>query len=71
MSLTKPELRVIELAGEIYNIMSAEVVGMDEPRDIDLGELMFHVHAIQRMVGSQAAARQYPGQFRLLGRRIP
>lgn len=70
MTLTQDEHKVIELAGEIYNIMVTDIIGFDASRSGDIEELAFHVHAIQRMVGSQAAARAYPSKFRLLGEQV-
>ncbi len=40
-------------------------------REEDLAELTATIHIIQRTVMAQAAARAYPGEFRLLGEVIP
>jgi hypothetical protein len=36
-------------------------------REDDLAELRAAIHVVQRAVLAQAAARAYPGEFRLLG----
>lgn len=64
--LTTDEREVIELAGELWNRICG-VVGTARNRDRDLAELVPHIHAIQQAVMSNAAARAYPGEFRLLG----
>jgi hypothetical protein len=50
--------------------MLLDVVGPEQTGPQDWRELVFHIHAIQNAVLSQAAARAYPRHFRLLGGRI-
>jgi len=65
--LTLEESEVIESLGAVWNTLCSDIVGHGPPREGDLQEAAFHIHALQRMVGSQAAAREYPLSFRLLG----
>jgi hypothetical protein len=44
-----------------------QVVGNARSRAGDMAELIPHIHAIQQAILSQAAARVYPGEYRLLG----
>lgn len=64
--LTADELRAIDLAAELYNLL-ARIVGRSPSRAGDIGEFTIHIHGIQQAVMSQAAARAYPERFRLLG----
>lgn len=65
--LTEAEHRAIELTAELWNLLVQEVLGMEASRDGDTAELCVHIHGIQRAVLAQAAARAYPGKYRLLG----
>jgi hypothetical protein len=65
-SLTLEERRAMKLTTMLWNTL-VEIVGDGDTRDADLAELAHHVHVIQRTVGSQAVARAYPSDFRLLG----
>jgi hypothetical protein len=65
--LTDAERKAIRLAGELYTFIRDEVCGNGLTRDADLAELTADVHRIQRLVMAQAAARLYPGEFRLMG----
>lgn len=67
--LTADEHRAVEMAGELYNLLCT-ITGRGETREADLNELVHHIHAIQRAVLKQAAARAYPDRYRLLGRTI-
>lgn len=64
--LSDDEHRAVELAGELWNLLS-RVVDDGPTRDADLRELIAHVHAIQHTVMAQAAARAYPDTYRPLG----
>lgn len=64
--LTPPELEVMDRTADLVN-MVAGVMGHGPTREGDWAEFVFHVHGIQRMILKQAAARAYPGRFRLLG----
>lgn len=65
--LTDTEHRAMDLTVELVQVMVTEVIGQDASRDGDVAELVGHVHAIQHMIMSQAAARAYPDRYRLLG----
>jgi len=65
--LAEAEQDLIALAGRLYTRIAAEVISDGPSRPGDLAELAAAVHVIQHMVMSQAAARRYPQQFRLLG----
>lgn len=65
--LTAQELRVLDLTTEIADLMSTDIIGHEASRNGDLAEMVTHVHGIQRMIMSQAAAREYPERLRLLG----
>lgn len=64
--LTELERDVIRRLGECWNDI-CQIVGPGASREGDLAEAIFHVHALQRFIGSQAAGRAHPGEFRLLG----
>jgi len=64
--LTADEQKAITLTADLWNQL-CRVVGGGRTRDADLVELCTHIHAIQHAVMSQAAARAYPGEYRLLG----
>lgn len=65
--LTDEERYVLNLTSEIWNVMNKEVVGSEKNREADLWELSIHIHNIQNMILAQAAAREYPEKYRLLG----
>lgn len=64
--LTPQEHKAIDDAGKLWNDLSA-IVGNGVTRQADLGEFYLSIHAIQRGVMKQAAARAYPDRYRLLG----
>lgn len=70
VGLTLFEKDAIRLAGELWDRLCT-IVGDGPTRDADLAELIAPIHLIQRYVGSQAAARAHPTEFRLLGEVIP
>jgi uncharacterized phage protein gp47/JayE len=66
--LTDHEHEAMRLSGELFNLVAHSVIGMNEQaRPNDVRELCLHIHGIQRMIMSQAAARAYPEEYRLLG----
>lgn len=82
--LTEDEHAVIEKAADLWNHVVKVVRGLDEDgapmldelrddhvADGDLRELIPHIHAIQRAMMGQAAARLYPDRYRRLGCRLP
>jgi hypothetical protein len=68
--LTNEELALVEDLGRIVERFG-RVIGQGHARDSDVGDAMFHILALQRMVLAQAAARAYPMDFRLMGEDKP
>lgn len=68
--LTPAEHQAVDLTGQLWNLL-VSIVGDDPARKGDLRELSVHVHGIQNAVLAQAAARAYPGRYRLLGKTLP
>lgn len=67
--LTLQERSLVRLIANVYN-QFCELVPQGPARRDDLMEVVFHVHALQRMIMAQAAARAYPDEFRPLGAEI-
>lgn len=70
--LTPTEQAALKVTGELANLIS-DIVGhgvSPEARGDQL-ELTIHIHAIQNAILAQAAARAYPGHYRLLGQLGP
>jgi hypothetical protein len=49
----------------------APILGGGPEMQHDWNEFVQHLHAIQHMIMAQAAARAYPGMYRLLGEAPP
>ena len=69
--LTSDEREAVRQAGLLHQLISKRIIAHGPSRDGDITELTTAIHAIQRMVMGQAAARAYPGQYRLLGQVVP
>lgn len=69
--LTPDEHDAINRAGELYTFIADRVASHATTRETDLRELALHIHNIQHVVMAQAAARQYPQRYRLLGGPTP
>lgn len=69
--LTAEERDLVQDLGRWYTRLAAVTGDSPRTREDDLREAQLHVHALQRAVMAQAAARAYPAQFRLLGEVIP
>lgn len=65
--LTEAEHRAVQLAGELFKLISTGIVGSARTRQGDIREFSADIHRIQDRVLSQAAARAYPERYRLLG----
>jgi hypothetical protein len=65
--LTDAERKAVRLAGELYSFIEREVCGHGPTREADLVEICTRIHDIQYRIEKQAAARLYPGEFRLMG----
>lgn len=68
--LSPSELRAMELTVELFNEVRNNVIGNDDTANSDTLEFVAMIHAIQRMIMSQAAGRAYPHLFRGLGSKI-
>lgn len=64
--LTADEREAMRLTAELANTLG-RVVGDGRTRLDDLRELVAPIHVIQHAIMSQAAARAFPTEFRLLG----
>lgn len=62
--LTDLEHQTLGLLGQVAGAFN-EIMGVT--RQADSAEVVSHIHALQRMIASQAAARAYPERYRLLG----
>jgi hypothetical protein len=65
--LTDAEREAVRLAGELYTHIAEKVCAHGLTREDDLAEVRASVHHVQHWVMAQAAARAYPGEFRLMG----
>lgn len=65
--LTEAEHRAMALTVELVNLLAAEVIGRERSRSGDVAEVVAHIHGIQHIIMSQAAARAYPDRYRLFG----
>ena len=68
--LTQLEKDTAVMLGQVHMNM-CQIVAEGSTRMDDLTESCHHIHILQRMIMSQAAARAYPNHFRLLGSVIP
>ena len=57
--LTDEELRILDLIGEVYRRFAA----LPEYHFNDLGDVVRHVHAIQKVVSARVAYRTNPERF--------
>lgn len=69
--LTPVEREAMRLTTELSRLMCGQIIGYGSSRAGDVAEFVSHVHAIQQQILSQAAARAYPDEYRLLGDSIP
>jgi hypothetical protein len=64
--LTRDEHRVIKMLAQAFNLWAESGV-----KGNDLAEFAMAIHHAQQAVMAQAAARAYPGVYRLAGQRTP
>lgn len=64
--LTDDEHEALDLLAEAGRLLRT-ICGTGPTADDDWNELAGHLHAVQRTVAAQAAARAYPARYRLLG----
>lgn len=65
--LTDDEREAIRMAGRLSTFIADRVCGHGPTREQDIAELEATIHHIQRLVMAQSAARDYPGELRLMG----
>ena len=65
--LTDSEHAVMAALATVWDTFVNEIVEHGETREHDLDEIAADIHALQRTVMKQAAARAYPSRYRLLG----
>ncbi len=63
--LTPEELNVVDLAGDVFTGFTK----LEVMHPSDAGDVAFHVHAIQAIVGIRAAQRAHPDRLPVKGRR--
>lgn len=63
------ELKAIGVTTDLIELMS-EIIGDGASREGDWAEFASHIHVIQHLIMSQAAARAYPDYLRLLGQTL-
>lgn len=68
-ALTDLEFEAMQKSGELAQIMR-QIIGEGPNAYNDWLEATIHIHAIQNMILSQAAARAYPDTLRLLGQKL-
>lgn len=67
--LTPDEHAAIRMAGELSTFITERIITHGDPRERewDIRQLEAAIHVVQCMVGWHAAARAYPGKYRMLG----
>lgn len=71
-SLTQKEQTTVQMLGKIYTLI-VEIIQEGRAPEVvegDKAEAAFYIHGLQNMILAQAAARDYPTQFRTMGSRI-
>jgi hypothetical protein len=68
--LSDAEHTAMDMTGRLARAMKAIIGEEDEIMLADLAEAITHIHALQQMIMSQAAARAYPDRYRLMGRAL-
>lgn len=64
--LSDIEQKTLDLTAELTNNLH-QITAWGRTRESDLAELHSHIHSIQNAILAQAAARNYPDKYRLLG----
>jgi hypothetical protein len=67
--LTDAEHHALRVSAELWGALVV-LVGDGPSREADLGELVHHLHVLQRYVLGQAGARAHPELYRLLGETV-
>jgi hypothetical protein len=68
--LTPDEHEIMAMLAYCMNLFTRNVVGDDITREGDINEFAQGIHVLQNMIMAQAAAREHPDLYRLLGERI-
>jgi len=68
--LSSEEMEALDLTGKLASLCR-RIVGDGPEAVLDWNELAGHIHVVQRTILAQAAARAFPGEFRLLGADAP
>lgn len=64
--LTQNEFDALELSAKLVNTLR-EIIGDSQLGQLDMTEMVFHIHSVQNAILAQAAGRAYPDKFRLMG----
>lgn len=65
--MTPAEHEAMNKLGELWKLFVNDIVDQGAAENADRSEILYHVHALQRTVMAQAAARAYPELYRPLG----
>lgn len=65
--LSEDERTALAMTRDLANQVILRVIEPGAEFRADHAEFVRHIHAIQHMIMAQAAARAYPGEYRLLG----
>lgn len=65
--LSADELVVLDKITEVHAFIRDRVMADGESRSSHMRDVTFYVHGLQTIIMSQAAARAYPDEFRMLG----
>lgn len=65
--MTKDEHDAVGLLASFATIMATKIIKNGPTSASDMAEVVHHVHILQQLVMSQAAARANPTKYRLLG----
>jgi hypothetical protein len=68
-TLSGLEFEALQKSGDLAQLVR-EIIGEGPNAYNDWLEATVHIHAIQNMILSQAAARAYPDTLRLLGQKL-
>lgn len=65
--LTEKEHEAMGLTADLCHLFGDILSKNEASRSNDLSDAILHIHALQRMLMAQSAARVYPMRYRLLG----
>lgn len=67
--LTELEHEALALSGQLAGKVH-RIIGEGPQAENDWAEMAHHIHVLQRTILSQAAGREYPELYRLLGQSL-